>query len=50
MYLWLVRHGCDVDADGITLVIDKVIELGFSDRYFEGYNNGKLDVLVTGLQ
>ena len=42
--------GFDVDADWITLGIDKGIYLGFLDISFEGYNDGKLEVLVIGVQ
>ena len=37
------------DADGITLGIDEVIELGFSDRYFEFCSDGKLEGFMTGV-
>ena len=37
------------DVDVIILGIDEVIELVFSDRYFEGFIYGKIGGLVTGV-
>ena len=38
------------DVDLITLGIDEGIDLVFSDRYFESFIDGKIGVLVTGIQ
>ena len=40
----------DGDTDVITLCIDKVIELGFWNIYFEFVNDGNFEGLVTGVQ
>ena len=48
-YGWLIT-GIDGDADGITLDLDEVIKLDFSDRYFEDCNYSNLEVLVVGVQ
>ena len=39
-----------VDAYGIAVRIDKIIELSISDRYFELYRDGNLGDLGTGVQ
>ena len=48
IYGWL-GAGFVVDADGITLDIDKLVELGFSDRSFEVCSDGNLGVLLQEL-
>ena len=42
--------GFDGDSYGITLIIDEVIELDFSDRYFEVCGDGKLEGIVKWLR
>ena len=46
---WLGTY-IGVGANGITLVINDVIGLGFSDRYFEVCSDGNLESLVIGVQ
>ena len=46
---WLGTY-IGVGANGITLVINDVIGLGFSDRYFEVCSDGKIDGIVIGVQ
>ena len=43
---WLVT-GFDVYVDGTTLIIDQEIDLCFSYIFFEGFNDGNIEVLVT---
>ena len=40
----------DIDSDRVFLRLDELIELGFSDRYFESCSSGNIEVLVTGVQ
>ena len=46
---WL-GTGFDGYSYGIILGIDEGIELSFSDRYSEGCNDFKIEVLVAGFQ
>ena len=46
---WL-GTGFDGDLYGITLGIDKLVELGLSGRYFDVFNHVNIEGLVTGLQ
>ena len=39
--------GLDVYADRIILGFDEVMDKGFSDRYLQGFNYGKLGSIVT---
>ena len=43
-----VRGTILVDVDGITLVLDVGIVLVYLDGSFDGYNDGKLEVLLLG--